>query len=172
MLLFGLQTNSHSLWSYLIWWTPKFNIKKGKYVFIFLPPFYGTRLWLGGRTKIWCMKKHEWLVFKLMSHVGGIIWSSHFPSGCHRNAMKILYTGDFYLRTKVTNVIQSSVINIDTLCSTLHQHRLWVASKTRGCVSAVSPCFMLQLSCTGSQVIASAWSQEKSCLCEVLINNG
>lgn len=172
MLLFGLQTKSHSFWSYLIWWAPKFNIKKKWSIYLSsYPPFMvqGSGWVEGQRYDAW---KHEWFVFKLMSHVGGIIWSSHFPSGCHRNAMKILYTGDFYLRTKVTNVIQSSVINIDTLCSNLHQHRLWVASKTRGCVSAVSPCFMLQLSCTGSQVIASAWSQEKSCLCEVLINNG
>ena len=45
------------------------------------------------------------------------------------------------------------VIYIDTHCRNLHQHKPRVAGRPHGCDSAISPCFTLQLSCTGFQEV-------------------
>lgn len=157
MFLFGLQTEPHSSWPYLICWTSKFNIKKEKkYLFNFLTPFYITRLLLGGRTKVWCMK--TWMVcvqadVSCWLQYMGIIFSIRVSQKCHDSPICrwLLPENQGNKHDPV-----KCVINIDSHCSNLHQHKLWVASKTRGCVSAVSPRSRLQFSCTGSQAIASA----------------
>ena len=144
MSLPGLQTKPHSSCPYLIWWTSKFNIKKETFSQLLTPPFViQGSVWVEGqRYDTW---KHDWFVFKFMSYV-----SSCFSSECHRNAMKTLY-GWWFLHESEGSKLDpaKSVIYIDTHCSNLHQHELWVAGKPRGYVSAVSPYFMLQLSCTG-----------------------